>query len=315
MKKILTVDSDKEILKSLRLLLESEGYQVTTVTDYTHAITIAQADPPDLVLMDLGRFPEIGYTACRSLKGLLPDVPVIIMTGISLSDADKELGFQAGANGFIPKPRDFPEIVEYIGEKIAEAATLKKAAKKPVPDYFSVACPDCGTKFKVAERQLRTARAKLKCPKCEYVFVPSPEKLTEVAPPLGVHIKEGRPGKCILVVEDTEFFRNYVSDILREAGYKVLVARDGSEALSLLKQERVHLVLTDLLLPGIHGFDLCKKIKESKVSPQIKVVMMTGVYKSIHYQMEGRWKYGADDFILKPFEAHDLLAKMDQLLL
>lgn len=314
MKKILAVDADKELLRSLRLLLESEGYQVATATDHPQALALVQADPPDLILMDLGRYPEAGYAACRSLKEFAPTTPVILMTGASLSQADRELGFQAGADGFIPKPQDFPEIVEYIGEKIAAAASRKEVPKL-IPEYSLVACPDCKAKFKVAERQLKVAKGKLKCPRCEYVFVPRPERVEKVPLAPSVGPKEERAGKRVLVVEDTEFFRTYVAEILDDAGYRVLAARDGSEALSLLQKERVDLVLTDLLLPGLHGFDLCKKIKEMKVSPPIKVIMMTGVYKSIHYQMEGRWKYGADDFILKPFEAQDLLTKIDDLIL
>lgn len=95
---------------------------------------------------------------------------------------------------------------------------------------------------------------------------------------------------------------------LTSAGYRVITAQNGTEALPLLDQEGPDLVLTDLLLPGLHGFDLCKKIKERH--PSIPVIMMTGVYKSLHYQLEGRWRYGAEDFILKPFSPEELLGKI-----
>lgn len=95
---------------------------------------------------------------------------------------------------------------------------------------------------------------------------------------------------------------------LTSAGYRVITAQNGTEALALLDQEGPDLVLTDLLLPGLHGFDLCKRIKERH--PSIPVIMMTGVYKSLHYQLEGRWKSGAEDFLLKPFSPEELLGKI-----
>ena len=116
------------------------------------------------------------------------------------------------------------------------------------------------------------------------------------------------------MVEDTEFFRTYVSDLLEQAGFRVEAVQDGRAALEFLERGRPDLVLLDLLLPGIHGFDLCRMIKARTAPRPLPVVMMTGVYKSVQYQVEAQLKYQADDFLVKPFKPEDLIAKILRIL-
>ncbi|MFN3476002.1 MAG: response regulator [Candidatus Methylomirabilales bacterium] len=258
---ILLITEDEGLIRNLALLLESEGYGIRVAKSFPDAVAQVQAHPPDLILMEVGRPQEMSYEAARRLKQASPPTPLILMTGASLSGADKELGFSAGVDGFIPKPQDFPELLAYIQERL----------KAPEALVLLATCPECRAKFKVKDEPLMPGGYKLKCPSCQYVFVVRHEGREQVRPAA----QPRRPLEAkILVVEDTELFLSYISDILTSAGYRVLAARSGTEALALLDQEGPDLVLTDLLLPGLHGFDLCKKIKERR--PSIPVIMMTG---------------------------------------
>lgn len=313
-KHILVIDDNKEVSRGLHHLLESEGYQVTTALKVDAEGAAAGAPLLDLILMDISGEAEGGYRRCRALRERLPETPIILMTGATLSEADKQLGFEAGADGFIPRPENFPEIVDYIAERIRvrHAPAPTPAAAGAGAGWYRATCPECGLAVRVPPDSIKAGRAKVSCPQCNYIFGVAAESLARGAGP-AAEATAGR-GQLILVVEDTEFFRTYVSDLLERAGFRVEAVQDGRAALEFLERGRPDLVLLDLLLPGIHGFDLCRMIKARTAPRPVPVVMMTGVYKSVQYQVEAQLKYQADDFLVKPFKPEDLIAKILRIL-
>lgn len=308
-KHILLIDESKEVSRALQGLLESEGYEVTTAPKAEAEVAAAASPSPDLILMDVSGEGEVAYHRCRALRERLPEIPIILMTGATLSDADKTLGLEAGADGLIPRPENFPEIVEYIAERLR---VRRPAAAPPVVgarrQAYRAPCPECGLTVRISPDAVKGGRAKLACPQCNSVFVVAAEHLSP-ASDLAAQAKADR-GKLILVVEDTDFFRGYVSELLEEAGFRVEGVKDGYAALEFLGRARPDLVLTDLLLPGMHGFDLCRQMKERTRPRPVPVVMMTGVYKSLQYQVDAQLRYQADDFLVKPFKPEDLIAKI-----
>jgi len=268
-----------------------------------------------VVLVGLGVSGERdAFWLIRALRERFPEVPIVLMTGATLSDADKTLGLEAGADGFIPRPENFPEIVDYIAERIRvrHAPAPTPAAAGAGAGWSRATCPECGLAVRVPPDAIKAGRAKVSCPQCNYVFGVAAESLARGAGP-AAEATAGR-GQLILVVEDTEFFRTYVSDLLEQAGFRVEAVQDGRAALEFLERGRPDLVLLDLLLPGIHGFDLCRMIKARTAPRPLPVVMMTGVYKSVQYQVEAQLKYQADDFLVKPFKPEDLIAKILRIL-
>ncbi len=103
----------------------------------------------------------------------------------------------------------------------------------------------------------------------------------------------------ILIVDDEDFIRQNLERILREEGYRTAVARDGKEALDLLREAPFDLVFLDLRLPDISGLEILKTIRES--DPDLLVIVMTG-YASVESAVEAL-KSGAYDYIKKPFKA------------
>jgi DNA-binding NtrC family response regulator len=101
----------------------------------------------------------------------------------------------------------------------------------------------------------------------------------------------------VLVVDDDAKMRELLLDTLSALGYEALGARDGEEALSLLEDEKIDLVVTDIKMPKISGVALLQEIKEK--NPELPVVLITG-YNSI-YPMEEMINQGANGFISKPF--------------
>ena len=122
--------------------------------------------------------------------------------------------------------------------------------------------------------------------------------------------KAGSKGKKILVADDDPPLRKVLGKILIDAGYEVVLAEDGQQAVEMAGIEKPDLVIADGLMPKLHGFLACKAIKELPSSP--KVIMLTAVYTKKNYRWEAREKYRADDFMTKPFELSELLACVDK---
>jgi two-component system alkaline phosphatase synthesis response regulator PhoP len=114
--------------------------------------------------------------------------------------------------------------------------------------------------------------------------------------------------RTILVVDDEASFREILEFNLKEAGYNVITAANGVEALERVRRDRPDLVLLDGLLPKMHGFDVCKEIKADPAVRGTIIIIMTAVYKKIQYKYEVKEQFGADDFITKPFDLKDVMA-------
>jgi two-component system response regulator PilR (NtrC family) len=110
----------------------------------------------------------------------------------------------------------------------------------------------------------------------------------------------------ILVVDDERAIRDLLSDAISDAGYEVLCASNGEEALSLVGQENIHIAICDIKMPGMNGIDLLRKIRD--VSPETIVLMITA-YASVETAVDAL-RYGAFDYILKPLIDEDVIAKI-----
>src|SRR5262245_17802895 len=111
--------------------------------------------------------------------------------------------------------------------------------------------------------------------------------------------------KKVLVADDDSALRKVLWKILTRAGYEVITAADGAAALERATGERPDLVITDALMPKMHGFQVCQEIKRLGQAP--KVIMLTAVYTNLSFKREACSRYGADDFLTKPFEVTELL--------
>ena len=110
----------------------------------------------------------------------------------------------------------------------------------------------------------------------------------------------------VLVVDDNEDNAHIIRDYLESKGYPISVAYNGSEAMALFASEKPSLVLLDVMMPGLDGWQVCREIKASPNGKNVRVVMVT----ALQDWMDKRQaiETGADDFVEKPFE----LAKLGE---
>jgi len=116
--------------------------------------------------------------------------------------------------------------------------------------------------------------------------------------------------RTILVIEDEQKIADTLKLGLTENGYTAEVAYDGNIGWKIFQSRPFELVIMDINLPGINGYDLCKMIRSANA--QVPVIMLTAL-SSLNDKIEG-YDAGADDYIIKPFEFRELLLKIRALL-
>jgi len=112
----------------------------------------------------------------------------------------------------------------------------------------------------------------------------------------------------ILVVDDNAYLVDILSFSLEMENYKVLKAYDGEEALKAISKNLPDLILADIMMPKMDGFELCKKTKENPKTKDIPFLFLTAKGK-LDDQLKG-FSLGGDDYIVKPFNLNDLLKKI-----
>jgi DNA-binding response OmpR family regulator len=118
--------------------------------------------------------------------------------------------------------------------------------------------------------------------------------------------------QTILIVDDEADIRKMLSRVLAKAGYRVLEADRGVQALRLVKEQTPDLIVLDAMLPEVHGFDIARRIKGSRRYGNIPIVMVSAVYRGWRYAEDLRGTLGVDDFIEKPFTLQDVLATIQK---
>ena len=116
----------------------------------------------------------------------------------------------------------------------------------------------------------------------------------------------------VLVVEDSPTQRELITDLLKRIGLKVMVATDGMEALEQVQLSCPDLVVLDVVMPRMNGYEVCRRLKTDPKTQNVPVVMCPS--KGEEFDRYWGMKQGADAYIVKPFQPKELLVTVKQLL-
>jgi DNA-binding response OmpR family regulator len=116
----------------------------------------------------------------------------------------------------------------------------------------------------------------------------------------------------ILIVEDSRTQATILQHLLESAGYRVTTCYDGKEALAVLKRHLPTLILSDIIMPEMNGYELCSAIKQNPVTSMIPVILVTQLYDP--QDVIKGLECGADNFIIKPYESQYLLSRIEVIL-
>ena len=199
------------------------------------------------------------------------------------------------------------------------------------PSPYYVDCATCGTSFNALSVPwcscLATERT-LVCSGCGKCFCQAPrayrQKFWSEAPPalwaakLEEHHRAAEPGAnpppesvrrpLLLVVDDEPGIRRMAAKAAQRLGFGVIEAPDGVEGKALARRYRPDVILTDALMPRLEGREMCRRLKSDPETRDIKIIVMTSLYKGQRYRGEAMSNYGADGYLSKPLDP-ELLGK------
>lgn len=272
-KKILVVDDSPVTVALFARMLSDERYLSIHASDGRQAIEKARTELPDLILMDIA-MPEMnGLEAVRKLK-LDPLTRDIPIILITALDApeNKLAGREAGAEDFLCKPVRRPELLARVKSMIA----LKEYRDQ-------VAIRECSQEpFNLCKGE-------------------------DEARPEG---SDEEP--LVLLVEDNEADVQLVRHLLKNLPLRIRCTASGREAIKLARSGKVDLILLDIVLPDLDGFEVCRQLRESETSRSIPVIIITCLD-----DMDSKIRcieLDTDDFLVKPIVGRELQARVRVLL-
>lgn len=118
--------------------------------------------------------------------------------------------------------------------------------------------------------------------------------------------------KKVLIVDDEPNIVISVEFLMRREGFEVLVARDGEEGLARIQAARPDLVVLDVMMPKLDGFEVCKAVRADPTLAKVRILMLTA--KGRAAEISKGLALGADAYIPKPFATRELVAKVKELL-
>ena len=116
----------------------------------------------------------------------------------------------------------------------------------------------------------------------------------------------------ILVVDDEDYIVELISYNLVSSGYSVITANNGIDAVRITKEEKPSLILLDLMIPGLDGYDVCKAIRSDENTKDVLIIMLSAKGEELDKILG--LELGADDYITKPFSIRELLARVKAIL-
>lgn len=119
-------------------------------------------------------------------------------------------------------------------------------------------------------------------------------------------------GETILVVDDEAHIVELAQMYLEQAGFRVRTAGDGAKALEAIEREPPALLVLDLMLPEVDGWDVCRRVRSGRSAPQLPIIMLTARDEDLDRILG--LELGADDYVTKPFNPRELVARVKAVL-
>lgn len=273
---ILVVDDIPENLKVIIGLLKEAGYKARGVPNGELALQAVAKQPPNLILLDI-RMPVMdGFQVCEALRDRPEsrEIPIIFLSALT-DAADKQHAFEAGGVDYITKPFQAAEVLARVSTHLELARNRWELMR--TQDILQ----------KLSQKQTLTSPSES-------------DKANETL----FHEKP----TDILVVDDEPANLHFMVELLRSNGYKARGINSGEMALQAVEKQIPDMILTDILMPGMDGFELCATLREHQKSRDIPIIFLTQL--SDVSDMERAFKAGAVDYIIKPIKPEEMLARV-----
>ena len=270
--KILIVDDEPLNVKLLKSMLSADNYESILAYSGEEALASVAAEAPDLILLDI----------------MLPNI-----NGFNVTEKLKN----------DPHTRDIPVIlITAMDGNENKIKGLEAGAdeflNKPINRTELLARIKSLLKLKNYQDQLKTHTAS------KDLFAPA------IGKEKALHGTIDLPS--ILLVEDDKKHSKLIEGYLHGEPYQISLTTNGKEAISRAQQEKIDLILLDILLPGLNGFEVCQVLKEREQTQHIQIIAITSL-SDLDSKIKGI-ELGADDYLVKPINRHELRARVRALI-
>ncbi|ETR71955.1 MAG: Two-component response regulator modulated diguanylate cyclase [Candidatus Magnetoglobus multicellularis str. Araruama] len=273
--KILIIEDNKLNLKLIRTLLLISNFKVYEAENAEIGFQILEDQRPDIILMDIQLPGMDGLTATRRIKSTnaYKDIPVIALTAKAM-EGDEEKALAAGCDGYIAKPINALGFISTLNDYLKNANQNTIEHNDNTPKDFQ-------------ETEAIASRIK----NIDEVF---------------------SQRRKILIVDDERLIVQMLQHRLSQYAYDTIAAYNGEDALDIVEKELPDLILLDIMMPGIDGFEVTRRIRSNKKTSDIPIILVS-VLNTKEDRIRGL-NLGADDFLNKPIIFEELLARVRSLI-
>ena len=138
---------------------------------------------------------------------------------------------------------------------------------------------------------------------------PSPENGASVPKDLGEEERSSERGPTVLIVDDEPVNLLVLRTFLTRIGYTIIEASNGPQALEKIAQNVIDLMVLDIMMPGMSGYEVCAKVRERFTAARLPILLLTAK-NQVEDLLQG-YQCGASDFLTKPFQREELQARME----
>lgn len=118
--------------------------------------------------------------------------------------------------------------------------------------------------------------------------------------------------KTLLIVDDDIFLVDIMAFTLKQSGFEIIKAHNGQEAIDIINKEHIDLVLTDIMMPVMDGFELAANLRKNEATKSIPIIFLTA--KSNVEDKNKGYNIGINDYVVKPFNLKDLVSRINKAL-
>ena len=277
---LLVVDDEIRNIKLINAMLSSEPYNILQADSGEKALEIINNYGIDLVLLDVMMPGLNGFEVTRIIKNNLgtKHIPIILVTALDGSE-NKLKAAEVGADEFLTKPVNKIEIIA----RIKSILQMKQYQEQ------------LNARIKIGEK------------------LALPQKIINFQDRLPqVDVKNSNYQQTVMLVEDDAQYIKLYKSLVSSEPYKLIVATSGEEAIRIGKQSNIDLLLLDIMLPGISGYDVCEYFRNNLATNNLQIVAISSL-SDLESRVKGMEK-GVDDYLVKPFNSKEIKTRISALL-
>ena len=285
-KKVLIASNSKLFSRTLARVVDSNKYEVTTVVDGNEVL--ASIENIDLCLLQDSLANVTGLEICQQLRhSEQKNKPIIIFSHQSKLEDE---ALEKGASAFLKVPCHSEDVLKLI-EKWLDFSTMGVSQKTKLTTATEVEIAP-STDDEIQEIDTVTGE----------------EEKQETILPQGTQSTDSQPS-CILLVDDSRLIHASVGKIIDENGFKLIRAMDGVEGLQKAVEYIPDLIISDLDMPNMNGYEMCQEIKQREVTQDIPVVILSA--RGAGLDIDKGFDVGANDFLTKPVDEAELISRIN----